>query len=376
MALIRSLDNPELYERKEHVAVFMPHERKFPAFTAPDGTKVPERIIKVTDEDLPEIARNTNAIYQQNGQLVKLVVGHRQSHPDFPEQHQAKVVGYARNYRSELVDRPGGKALRLTHTEYIRKGTPEAQAVRNGQCPERSPEYHPDKKLITGVALLTRDPHLPLGTVSYDADSKTVLYAMGTETMNENPPMDEPDGDEPDPVAYAAFMKCMKKYSAAMGPGNSSVPGITPQPAPPAGYAANQRPVNYQNDPAYLTLKNEVDTLKAANAEAHKRASTVECARMLDPLVPLRSFDYQAELNTLVALPVEHRQSRIEYMLNNFREIPTGGMFRLADTVQYAAADGTPAAFKEPAGHQQALNYMRQSPGLTYDAALAKARGK
>jgi hypothetical protein len=155
MDLIRSLDDPTQFRRVDRVAVFKPHRR-----VCPDGT-----VIDVTDADLPEIASNVNRTYELDGELVRLVIGHRQQAPGFPEPLQPLVVGYARNYRAELVERPGGQALRLTHTEYVRREH-ENEA---GKYPGRSPEYDPVSKTITAVALLTRDPFLTLGTVAYEA---------------------------------------------------------------------------------------------------------------------------------------------------------------------------------------------------------------
>lgn len=154
MDLIRSLDDPAQFRRVDRVAVFKPHRRRLP-----DGTE-----LDVTAADLPEIAANVNRAYERDGELVRLVIGHRQQASGFPERLQPLVVGYARNYRAELVERPGGKALRLTQTEYVRREY-EDEARKH---PGRSPEYDPQGKTITAVALLTRDPFLTLGTVAYE----------------------------------------------------------------------------------------------------------------------------------------------------------------------------------------------------------------
>lgn len=360
MTLIRSLDDPLKYVRKEHVAVFRPHRREVPAHTLADGTQVPGRTIEVTDDDLEAIAANVNRDYQADGQLVKLTLGHRRREPAFPEPHQPPVVGVARDYKAEVVQRPGGKALRLTHTEYIRRDTPYAAGILAGAYPERSPEYDPDEQTITGVALLTRDAWLKLGTVSYEAGNGRTLYAMGG-PMGDDTSMDNPD----DPVLYADFKKymtgkpkCYAKYQgemAAMGPGNGMTPpaGGTPCQAGAPDLAAE-----------IAQLRDQLATERAARVE-------IECRAMLDPIKEFRQFDYARELKTLVsyANPAD-RAAHVKYIADNY--LPTaaapGGWVNVPADVP-GPAGAAPDITKAPPRHDEILAYMRAKPGTDYQQA-------
>lgn len=380
MDLIRSLDDPSKFVRKDGVAVFRPHSRKFPAVKLSNGQEIPAREVKVTDDDLQEIADNVNKVYRDDGQLVKLVIGHREFDPKFPEKNQPHVAGYARNYRASVVERPGGKAIRLTHDEYIHCDKPYSADVLNGQYPERSPEYNPDAKLITGVALLTRDQSLPLGTVSYNAGANCFTYAMGS-PMNDQtaaPGMDEvPDDD----AGYQQFQKYMKKYSAMMGPMNGTPPvGGTPSGPPIENYAAGNVPLNYNADPVFIKLQEDTKRYQAEAETAKKAAGVAECRRLLDAVVPYHKFDYGAELSLLTALPVDQRSGRIEYIRTYFAPLPAGEMIRLADNAPTANYDrgggGAPAIFAEPPNFERALEIVRTHPGTSWEKAKEMAAGK
>ena len=348
MQLIGSLDDPRLFEKKERVAVFKPHELDLPAHSHPGtGQKVAARKIKVTEADLPEIAANINKSYADDGQLVKLVIGHRSQNPNLPEHQQAKVAGYARHYRAELVQRPGGKALRLTHTEYIHKNKPYSKDVLDGQYPERSPEYDPVNKTITAVALLTRDQALPLGTVCYEAG--TVSYAMGAE-MNENNDVNntgEADQWTPeDDAQYAKFCKYQKKYSASMGPLNGMLPGGDNK--APVNYSAAGDKVNYEASPTYAKHIARIAELEAQNVQYSRATLQAQCEAALQPLVEEIRFDYSRELGHLMSLPTtEARAEHLQYMQAHYG--PVGGnQIRLADTVNYAKPPSNiPAVFQQ-----------------------------
>ncbi len=354
MQLIQSLDDPALFERKEKVAVFKPHKRSFPAVKLGDKT-LPAQDVEVTGEDLKIIAANVNKLYQEDGQLVKLVVGHRKLDPKQSETNQPPVVGYAKDYKAEVVQRPGGPVLRLTHTEYVHRHKPQSAAVLNGEYPERSPEYDPERKVITGVALLTRDQALPLGTVSYDAAENRLLYAMENEAMT-----DETMNDD-EKKFYALFERCMKKYSAGSAAGATNGTVATP--------------VDYSADPVILSLQAEIERERAATAEANKSALTERCKGLLNTMTDLRKFNYEHELERLTTLPDDAaRSAHVHYMMTNYLPLPSGGMIRTAPTVKLPdpVNDSLPDFAKAPKGHGAACQYMLANPGMQYDEAMKK----
>ena len=42
--------------------------------------------------------------YIREGNIRRILSGHRKVDPNFPENNQPTIVGYARNYRAEVVD--------------------------------------------------------------------------------------------------------------------------------------------------------------------------------------------------------------------------------------------------------------------------------
>lgn len=373
--LLRDLEDPAKYARNERVSVFMPHTRDFPGYTLPNGQKILPRRVKVGEAELREIANNVNRLYSRDGHLVLLTIGHRKGGAT-PETQQPPCVGYGRNYKAELVQRPNGPALRLTHTEFIDRRH-EAEAAK---YPGRSPEYDPDEKTFGAVALLTRDPHLTSGTVHYDAGSGRVLYAMGAPMGQEAMPgAGMPTGGDmamgpEDDVQYAAFCGDMRKYAKAaafmkkyqaeaMGPMNGQPPG--PGPAP--------EPMPYQKNDvieaglASLTARDQ--HRRDANAATAAQLVESNSRRLLDPLVDVVRFTYEKELSTLIGLPSdEDRVAHVHYMRDNYAELPTGQM---KPTLPGPAPSqsGTPDAFREPGNYKQVMAYVRAHPGISYERA-------
>jgi hypothetical protein len=345
MDLIRSLDNPERFRRVEHVAIFKPHRRQFP-----DGT-----VVEVTDADLPTIAANVNRAYEQDGELVRLVIGHRKQAPNADETTQPCVVGYAKGLKAELVERPGGKVLRLTQTEYIRREY-EDEAKRH---PGRSPEYDPDAKTITAVALLTRDPALALGTVGYTGSGRA--YQMGVEMAADS---DTKTGDtDEDAKFYAAFKKYMKKYQEECAAEKKDDP----------------KPLDYQKDAAFLAVQAEVAKVKAEQEADRKALVKERSGRMLDQVKDTVKFDYAKELGRLEGLADDKaRGEHVQYMLAHYEKLPTGQSFLpvIPGAVTPPGGDDKNDPTKAPAGYDRVMQYMRSHPGVSYQAAEAAVAGK
>jgi hypothetical protein len=339
--LIRSLDDPKRFRRLECVSVFKPHVRDFPAMKLPNGTVIPARRVEVTEADLPTIAANVNRTYSQDGQLVLLTIGHRKQIPGTPETEQPPKVGYARNYRAQLVDRPGGKTLRLTHTEYIDRRH-EYEAAKH---PGRSPEYDPDEKTISAVALLTRDPALPNGTVHYDAGSGRVLYAMGDAMADEAwTPDDDAQYDKfcGDVKKYGKHSAYMRKYMAEAGPANTDVPGLAPAPQMPE-YAAVSKALLYEK------VNRRLDALGYEGVQFDR---TVELTKLAE------------ELKT-----DGDRDKHLAYMRAHYSKLPVGDFLPVFDgKVGPGAKPGSDAPLTE-AECSAALHYQSEK-GTDWPAAM------
>lgn len=179
MTVFRDLNDPEKYTRVAAVPIFVPHERMK---TGSDGKK---RKITVTTADLQTIADRRNQIERDDGVMVRIAPGHTNPDKDAPEQKQPEVWGYARNHR---VGRWGpGKKIGLLHDWYIRND----KLAEARTFPFRSPEYYPQAKDITAVALLRRDPELDLGIVTFSRGSQGPVYFYAME--NDMDPTAAPD---------------------------------------------------------------------------------------------------------------------------------------------------------------------------------------
>ncbi|OWK45786.1 hypothetical protein [Fimbriiglobus ruber] len=370
MTLIRQLDDPSKWAVKRRVSVFKPHTRTFPTQALADGQTLPARTVTVTAADLSAIAANVNRAYRRDGSLVKLTVGHRQFDPRFPEPSQPPLVGYARNYRAELVDRPGGKVLRLTHDEYV----PVGKTGVWDQYPERSPDYDPAARTITGVALLVRDPALDLGTVGYHAG--TVTYAMGAVMADDTDDTDDTGADDaddadlsPDEEAqYARVCRYVRKYGhcarymdddegnddqtdaqptpqdradekkitaymrrkyarvrqyldqAAGGIGGTGAAGRAMGPTNGGTPAPDDTRYNVPYQKGVLDRIARLEAERDAERDARVR---VECARMLDGVRAVVRFGYQKELAALTTFPTTAaRNDHVAYMLDTYEKLP------------------------------------------------------
>lgn len=202
--LMADLDNPLKFERVVGVPVFVAHEREFPEVKLPNGSTLPARRVKVTDRDLYQMADRLNHEIARTGQLRPLTVGHRQFSPGFPEQHQAPLVGFARNYRVERVERPEGSFLALVEDEFILRD--HTDALR--QYPYRSIDYDPDTKTSEGTALLLRPPFLKMGTTLVYQAPAMRTHAVPTTTAT-------PDANHEGIMAYMRACPGMSYEQAA-----------------------------------------------------------------------------------------------------------------------------------------------------------------
>lgn len=149
----------------ENVPICTPHER---TVKQADGS---EQHIVVTEEDLPDIADQLNAREVQYGVPAVVTIGHRQqTDPAFPEKNQPDIVGYARHHHVAPFGPTGIPAVMGT-VYYKRSDWNEAK-----KYPFRSMDFYPNTKKVTGIALLKRDPYLPMGMVTYAADGQEVPY--------------------------------------------------------------------------------------------------------------------------------------------------------------------------------------------------------
>jgi hypothetical protein len=172
---LAKINDPNRYIRVENVPIFVPHTRKT---RGPNGEEVD---IVVTAQDLPLIADQINVREAEYGVPPIMTIGHRQqSDPSYPEKLQPDIVGVARNAKVGTFGPKGTPAV-LATLYYDKEHWEDTK-----KYPFRSVDFYPNSNKVTGVALLKRDPFLPMGIVSYQANSmpySSIVRAMEKKTV-------------------------------------------------------------------------------------------------------------------------------------------------------------------------------------------------
>lgn len=352
--LLADLNDPHKYVTKTHVTVFRAHTRR-----GADG----KPLYSVDDDDLNEIAENTNR-RASLGEPNRLTIGHSKIDPNADERTQPKLVGFCLNYHAEVVNRPGGRFLAVTHTEKVRA---DCANEINGY-PFRSVEYDPDTKTIIGCAAILRSGYLPLGAVQYASGRRIFHYAMES-SMDPmaQPPVTEPDGDEPDAQFYAMFRKAMKKYSAE-GAG-ATEPGPADLTAKPQAYQNPTAPQHYSAD-AY----SQIQALKAQQAAMQRQLKEARATNLLGTIVDKVKFDYATEHARIVNMASDAEMvGHVNYMQQNYQGLPTGGFLPMPGVslggVQSRTTTDPHVATPR---HLKVMEYVNSHPGVSYQEAQAK----
>lgn len=399
MEFLKDLDNPSKWYCVKNVPINRPHEIEF---EMEDGTK---KKVKVTTKDLPHIASVVNKAYQSAGVPVRATLGHVKYNKDTPEHEQPKMAGYFRNAKVGTFGPENTPAVLADL--YVRLN--EARSIL-AQYPFRSMEYDPATKRIHGVALLTRNPMLDLGVVTYQDEEWVACYefppsgdknpkeddvAPETADPAENPPADDEvddaeeigdvpgDGEEQvqmddtggEEAGYQSFVKCMQRYiasggMASMGPNNAGMP--TAQAIPPAGEApaAYQKPT--KGKPVSTAIDTTVKALEAKVAAMQKDRDTEASKRLLDPIQSSVKFNYQRELEVLISLPSDDKRTEhVAYMAENYAELPTariGGPMIRTYAGPAEGKGGPITIYDTPPLHEKILAYMHKNKVEYLDA--------
>lgn len=385
LEFLARLDDPALYDRKENVPAFVAHKRKF------KGRDGKTQEIEVTESDLQKIADNANKREKETGTLAVIKIGHVR--PDEDEESQPDIIGFARDWHVGTFG-PDNKPA-LLYTEIIEKG----RRGERREYPFRSPEYYPNKKQITGVAILKRDPELDLGMVAYDKTATAALrdggllcYSAEVNTMPDPTMPPDPDvtsaAPAPDPEAgeMAEYMKhCMShpyaakalaKYGAAATPAPAAGPMNTAMP----GGGDDNPATPYQGQDAEMVAY--AKRLEARLAKAEKRASHAEQVNL--------ALQYQRELADLASEAGMDEDKATEFVARETARVQLYSRAQfdahkavLTDTIgdlrdptrgpMLSVANTTPKKTKREFGEReldQVLTYMRS--GMDEHAAYEK----
>ncbi len=137
-----------------------------PGESPPRGGKLKYR---VDGPRLRKIAAKINANIDRHEKPIKLFAGHTRGPKD--QKNQPDLVGYGGRVR---VGAWGPEKISaILGPLFIEKG--QLETAR--KLPERSPEFYPNSDEMTAMALLVTDPKLPMGMVTYTAE--TVCNGLG-----------------------------------------------------------------------------------------------------------------------------------------------------------------------------------------------------
>lgn len=407
LEFLKRLEDPDEWDITRNVPVFTVHSRK-----SPEG----DERYRVTEETLGDIGDNGESRESKKGVLGILTIGHRPNDKRIPETEVpkfAKPIGVFKNQRKGVFG-PKQEPCLLVDEYILKEHTKEAK-----QFPFRSAEYWPNRKEVTGVALLLRDPELDLGMVGYEM---MVAYmrehgapgsdnnARGSDMADPAAPVERtppaapaapagPPGVQPD--HWEQFQRCMK-YAAAMGATNGGMPATTIPAEPQVAPTAPATPKEPTEEEAYRR-RGEPDLFARVNALVNERISAENATRdkqlaelrdenrqqrdkakraelevvassldnagyqydrqdFIDRCMVLDEKGVEANVKRVMAYSRTDPARRIPYSRDplNFTADPPGSMNT------FGATDPLKSA---PRNHEEIVAYMRQHPGMTYEQA-------
>lgn len=402
LAFIERLEDPTLYRVVDNMPVFVPHSRKIKNEKTGKVTEV-----VVTEADLPDVAKEANRRFEEDGVPGVLTLGHRD--PRKTETEQPPVVGATKDYRVGTFG-PQNKPCVLA-TGYIRRDREDEAR----EYPFRSVDYYPGKKQITGVALLKRDPQLDMGMVTYREPAGLIIrYVRDTEmaddldpTMPPGTPMKDDDEGAAEeyrkhcyshPYAKKYHEQMCAQYGGMAFPSgtNGALPGGEPPalPPPPADDEAarmqrDSQAIRYARDQREREeLRKQVNQLQSERNKdrAETRVIQLQAEGYLIP-------DRAKEVQKMAAMTTDaQRDERVEEIRLNYHRDPTAGlMLPVGDDVDAPQSGKTPDERPRPLGGSSGADlryhggtdldkrydqYLRAHVGADYEEAMSYARGE
>jgi hypothetical protein len=405
---LESFSDSSRWEIVHNVPVFIPHKRQY----REDGEL---KEYHVTDETLAEIEENALVTLEKFRVPPRIQIGHTRK--DVKETDQAPIVGWAAEgfKRSIWQGKPS-----LQINEYLdKKGT----VIINGEkmtCveaakryPFRSVEYYPNSKQITAIALLSRDPELDMGILTFGrkAPERCFYYSLGDSSMAEHeghpaqpahPAGGEQkveQGDETKELAtFKAYMaKCYphmermhaehaQRYAAAASGTNTAIPGAAPAApaapmAPPAPEAAthmqrNGEPVDYARQIANLqdSLLKTVNESNARIRELEQRNRATEYRAELLVLNERDGFIFNVDEELADAMDLNREQfDKQKKRIQKYerRPSPDAGFIPVARDVTPNGSSNGHVVVNNERDLQRCADYVREHGGSWDDAKKA-----
>ncbi len=371
------LGDESLWHIRRGVPVFKCHDRKR---VGQDGK--PFVAYSVTARDLDDIAMKMRR-NQAKGVPARMTVGHINPDGSFPESDQPEVVGYWLNARRGTFG-PQNEPCVLCDG-YVKSDAVELVRGR----PYRSSEFYPASKEIRGIALLTRDPELDLGSVElyaigkgwHFASSPGVFYMADEKEPNKEEAKEEKLGEEQategEPEGHAEWLTHMQHYSKkdpvmmyaahcyAENAGGPAMAGATNEqiPTPNPGEKEDEVMSRMQRDDQtvnYARLESQMNKL-AKQCEVYqqqigkltKERDLADCERMFRTL---QAEHYQLKdsceefVKELLPLSADERAKRIAFIRKYVPRDMADGAMPLE--VYQGSAETRPAPKGDPSPKQ------------------------
>lgn len=334
------------------------------------------------------------------------------------EEEQPPIWGYYRNYRLGNFG-PGGK-LGIIADCYARKEFADKVAK---EFPRRSIELFPAENLIDWIAHLRRSPRRDLGMLAYSQDAyqaginrwcpwegaKDPIFSGNRRSLaaavdragklrysleadmplpedpTRDPNVDMPDNDSLTPEEERQAERYWKHYmrrnpkmmqfaaDAGGAPGGAPPMPGAPQMPGPNGDAPMMPPESYSRL-ADLPELQQLQRLARERDQAVLRMQRAEIDRDLSELAAAGvEFDEAQEREYLMSLNPQQRTGHLQRMASRYsraERAPVGGAI-----VQVAGAADPRYDGASQDIHRKAMHYMREHPGMDYDACVAHVRG-
>ncbi len=377
---LKTLDDPARFVVKRRVPILYAHEKEI---TDPDTGETVTK--SITEADLGDWLEQLQQAEKVNGVAGVLRIGHIR--PDATETDQPPVGGYLRN---PVLGRFGPQQkLGILVDEYALADKVE----RLKECPRRSVEMYRNRKLITAVAALARDPQLPdLGYVTYSrAGERLECYSLGDAAMSD-PMTPAPAAATPpaNPMTdlsaiIAAVVKAVMEQlkPAAPAPETDALDPPPSKPGDPDGdgdkdkgltaMSTDQKAELYalQTELTRQKRTNEANAARLAQLEKERDEARVEA--MLSELAAENySFDAAEERAALLELPTEEsRRKYLSRVRKNYQQMPAGRLEVYAGPSE-PGAQATKDQQAEGERIRKAYRVMNANPGMTLEQALAK----
>lgn len=399
LEFVDRLGDPSQWVIRRRVPVFRPHNG---AYRTKDG-----RVVRyeVTAADLADIAAFMRA-QEAAGVPARMTVGHVNPTPDYPEDDNPEAVGY---WLGATVGTFGPERTPcLLADSYVHRS--QADRVRGRVY--RSAEYYPVTKQLTGVAVITRDPELSLGTVELVAMAAgdrgpRVWCLMGGERIDmaddpttakpdttKDPEAAKPDTGSPDgfdewglcmehylkTAPHPAIQYAMKCYDAVMAnaagvpaggaPGMNHMQKHDTQPAKPDADPEVAKLQRDDQQAQYARLEQRLAAIESENATLKRERDKAD---RLSRIHNLQRMGYQLDTaKELVRLEKPGMDPDVWEEMVRAHGVPVGApMIQLARTADSAAPELTPEE------HAAFVAYARsQKIDAMDDAAWNAARNE